>query len=449
MIFVKKCPILTERKKCDNITPAITKKEVIKTKKILRTVFISVFSIIFVAFVAFCLSSDVQRLTDVSRVYTQSPDKKPGGIISNLIPNLFNNQPDGELKQRTFFAEDKYVRPIGRTLYYQDVRWFSMSGSGVEFYCKGEYADITLTAYNAQYLTYNHKPRVAVYANGTLVADVIIEQASQVVRVDLKEFKGEAEIKIVKLSESLYSCAGISLVEAFAKRDIAPTADDKLLIEFIGDSITAGYGLDETNRNAGFSTRTENFSETYAFLASEMLGTDCYAVAYSGYGALSGFTTGGVLRQDYVISKVYDRAVDGVKTDESVSTKWGFNSNSPDIVVINLGANDSTYCTTAERRRRFVEEYKNLLYTVRAVNPSAFIVCILGNMNDTLYPSVEEAISQYTMEYSDFRTRSTVINFDMGKYTNAIDGHPSKESNAVAAQELVDYLLNNILVFYR
>ena len=43
-------------------------------------------------------------------------------------------------------------------------------------------------------------------------------------------------------------------------------------IEFIGDSITCGYGIDEMNEKGYFSTATENFTKSYAYITAENLG---------------------------------------------------------------------------------------------------------------------------------------------------------------------------------
>ena len=64
-------------------------------------------------------------------------------------------------------------------------------------------------------------------------------------------------------------------------------------IEFIGDSITAGYGVDDEVKEHGFSTATEDVTKTYAYKTAAALQADYSIVAYSGHGIISGYTGDG------------------------------------------------------------------------------------------------------------------------------------------------------------
>ena len=61
-------------------------------------------------------------------------------------------------------------------------------------------------------------------------------------------------------------------------------------------------------------------------------------------------------------------------------------------------------------------------------------------MNNSLYPSVERAVGEYKAETGDSFVSCSTLSFDMGTYGSAIDGHPNKQSNALAAQTLVSGL---------
>lgn len=393
-----------------------------------------------------------EKIPEGTTIYPDSYSFTPNNILG--IENRIREETEAETETLaynqllTYKPTESNVRAIGRTLYSDDTLWFSMSGSGVEFNCKGEYADITIGAYNARYLTSNHRPRVAVFVNNILTADEVLSEESQTIRVELSQYTEPVTVKVIKLSESMHSCVGIKEISVYGNTPVSPTVGNKIKMEFIGDSITCGYGLDEENSYAGFSTRTENFSETYAYLTSSAINAECYAVAYSGYGVLSGFTSNGVLRDEYIIKDEYEKSVYGMNFDYEDADRWSFDKYKPDIIVINLGTNDASYCSTYDRRERFIEEYQNLLTQVRTNNPQAFIVCVLGDMNNSLYPSIEEAVNNYSFESRDYRIRCTTINFDMGAYGSTIDGHPNRESNVLAAQTLVDYLRNNILTLY-
>ena len=60
-----------------------------------------------------------------------------------------------------------------------------------------------------------------------------------------KETEEQCTIKIVKLSEAAQSTMGIKSIEVTSKGDITPTENKEKFIEFIGDSITCGYGVED------------------------------------------------------------------------------------------------------------------------------------------------------------------------------------------------------------
>ena len=52
-------------------------------------------------------------------------------------------------------------------------------------------------------------------------------------------------VTLIKLSEALHSTVGIKSIDVVSKGGISPTAEKDLKIEFIGDSLTCGYGVDD------------------------------------------------------------------------------------------------------------------------------------------------------------------------------------------------------------
>lgn len=361
----------------------------------------------------------------------------PGGETTST--RLYAQNPrfpeDAEVKSLSFTAEESFVKPLGRTMFDGFVRWFSMSGSGISFLCDGDEATITCEVFNSQYITYSHRPRVIVFVNGEKTSDVVLDGESEEISVDLTGFDGDCEVRLVKASEAMYSTVGVSKIDVEAKGDICPAPERSLKIEFIGDSITCGYGLDEEG-SSEFSTRTENFTETYAFLASEELEADCYAVSFSGYGVLTGFPTNGQAN-DYVIFKYYDAPLVDCES-LGFNPYWDFSKLENDLVVINLGTNDASYCFTEERTAAFRDEYKRLLTLVRARNPKAYILCVLGDMNNSLYSDIEQAVAEYKTEDFDPNVKCATLSFDMGTFGSVIDGHPTKQSNELAAKTLTE-----------
>lgn len=352
------------------------------------------------------------------------------------IPQLFS--------QKVYLPDDKAVKPIGRTVYSEDERWFSMSGSGVEFTTRAKGICLTFLTDPKSGTYYNHLPRVAVFADNTLLYDNCLDENETLVYIDLSGFNHRCTISVVKLSESMYSSMGLGKIITCDGK-IQPAKEKKLKIEFIGDSITSGFGIDEKRQNASFSTKTENFAKTYAYLTAKTLNADYSAVSFAGYGVVSGYTTGG-RREDTTIFRYYENALTNCKAiDSNLAENWQFTAFVPNIVVINLGSNDSTYCVTSTRRKEFIDEYKRLIELVRSKYENAYILCILGDVNNSLYPSIQTAVDEYSQDTADSKISCEKIEFNMDENDIVIEGHPGEMSNKSAAYDLVK-IINKILI---
>ena len=415
-------------------------------KKNVRLILIFGFLAVFLGFIVFCFLNQNKsirfptepRQLATAPLVTEPPTVPEATTIPVSIENNVTTQPDALPGGATVQPSRTYVRPIGRTVFQNGIRWFSLSGCGVEFLCSGNSVVLTFVVPDSSSLVSHHRPRIGVFVNGVLTRDVVLESETTPVSVSLNGAAG-ATVKVIKLSESMHSSVGLAGITCSGTEKPTPSPE-RAKIEFIGDSITAGFGLDETNSNAQFSTRTQNFSETYAYLCATALGCDCWGVAYSGYGVLSGYSEGGVMKPDAVLGPYYEKALTNCRAVDESATVWPFTENAPNYIVINLGTNDATYCYTEARREAFSQRYQELLSQVRSHNPGAFILCVLGDMNNSLYPYIERAVSAYCASTFDTGVRCMTLEFGMDVYPATIAGHPSKESNFVAAQALTNAL---------
>ena len=360
-------------------------------------------------------------------------------ILAYLIINREGNSVEifkyyEKASYREYDLNENHLKFIGRSAASEDEIILSASGSGVEFICKGDYTEITLAPENP-YVSSSHRPRVAIYSDGNLVAMECISE-EKTYRINT-EYSGTV-ITLVKLSEAMYSSVKLTKAASYGMKDIEPTEEKKLKIEFIGDSITCGYGTDG-GAYGSFSTQTENFTKTYAYLTAEKLDADYSAVCYSGYGVLTGYTENGKIN-DKVVMNEYEKACHLTGQEDLL---WDFSKEINNVVVINLGTNDASYCSgSSYGKQLFTDAYVQMLRTVREKNPYAYILCILGDMNNSLYPSIENAVSQYSQQTADSRVEAFSVDFRMGENDIVIDGHPGPLSNLCAAEILTEKIKN-------
>ncbi|MFD8385992.1 RICIN domain-containing protein [Streptomyces sp. NPDC059679] len=106
-------------------------------------------------------------------------------------------------------------------------------------------------------------------------------------------------------------------------------------IEFIGDSLTVGYGNLSTSRDCTWDRvrRTTNADVSYGALTARQLNADYQINGYSGLGMVRNYNGGS---PDVTYRTFYDRALLNVSGDvwQNPGT-WR-----PQLVVVNLGTND-------------------------------------------------------------------------------------------------------------
>ena len=374
-----------------------------------------------------------------------TPTKDPQSLLITGEPTPMENDvtPFQTLTEpKTYPVTEDTVKPLGRTYLYDDAMWLSYSGSGAEFFFAGKECKITLVSDERQ-AGDGHEARVAIYVDGERVQDVLMTEDEVTVTAVAGEEDTVATVRIVKLSEVSDSVAGIRSITAIGM--ITPLSKAGTYIEFIGDSITCGYGVDGELNKDTYRTSNEDCTKAYAYKTAEMLGADYSLVSLSGYGIISGYTDSGEKLPDKTIPKYYGTfgksygRFAGTLAPENV--KWDFSGRKPDIIVINLGTNDASYCgADPERRREYIDGYKEFLVTVRKENPDAKIVCTLGIMGTDLCESMETAAAEYQAASGD--KNITTMRFEQQSEADglAVDWHPSEKTHEKAAKKLAAFL---------
>ena len=336
------------------------------------------------------------------------------------------------------------VKPLGRTWQREDSLWLAFSGAGAEFAFTGSFCRLTIAGDSTSLdpeNTANHA-RVAIYADGIRVADELIDLPERTCTV-VDGAAGEHVIRIVKLSETAMSTCGIKLIETDG--EIRPTPGKAHLVEFVGDSITCGYGVDDEDPEHHFLTGTEDVTRAYAYKTARMLDADYSLVSISGYGIISGYTaTAEEPVTAQLIPSYYGKL--GFSYGEyagipPADIEWDFTARQPELIVLNLGTNDDSYCLDhADRQEHYCAEYVKFLRTIREKNPCAKILCVLGMMGDRLYPFVEKAAAAYAASTGDTNIACMPFTPQLEEDGRAADYHPTEVTHQKAAEKLVSHI---------
>lgn len=304
-------------------------------------------------------------------------------------------------------ADKKSVKVMGRTLYRNETRYLGNSASYIEFIFKG-------TSASAQVVTLNEVQETGMQ---TCIAVIIDEGRRGMQRIALESgekeiilFKSEkpetVKIRIQKLSESKYGIVGVRLIRTDGA--IAPTPELERRIEFVGDSITCGYGVEGTLEGA-FTTWEENPLKAYAVRSADYLLADYQLVARSGIGIISNWIEPSRHTPDIIdrMPALYEytdlhgqrileqKACSAGKTGVKKTIEKDEADFCPHLVVIHIGNNDASYIRNdSQRKMEFEREYAVFIKKVQKHHPGAALLCVLGLFGTELCDSVERCVKE-------------------------------------------------------
>lgn len=339
---------------------------------------------------------------------------------------------------------DDNLKMLGRALPIEDSILLSLSGSGIEFDYTGSGPDIILSAGSASGIPGNEAnyARIAVYVDEERRIDMQLKSPVTKLHIPVNDPTRRVRIRLIKLSEVAMSIVRIDRIETGDEDTVTPVHGSDLKIEFIGDSITCGYGIDDEDPLHPFMTATEDVTRAYAYKTAVKLGADFSFFSASGYGIISGYTDDPSRRNEPELIPPYYESM-GLSYDslpglpDTRDIKWDYSRFRPGIVVINLGTNDDSFCQDdKDRQAEFTERYAEFLKVVRRLNPDAHIFCILGLMGDRLYPSVCDAVSRYEAATGDPKINTVHLTEQDAEAGYVSDYHPLASAHDLAADEL-------------
>ena len=226
-----------------------------------------------------------------------------------------------------------------------------------------------------------------------------------------------------------------------------PPALPSRKIEFVGNSITCGYGNEGYDKFEHFEYETENHYYSYASITARSLGAQHWVVARSGIGAYRNYNgpkTGNPESNMPVQYEYTGYALHpGFRQEATfLSEKWDFSRYQPDVVCVNLGTNDLS--TNNYDLTLLKQGYQKLYQMVREHNPQAKIVLLTGSM---LYNQEQREAQQLLNEVMNEASQAgdkEVFRFDMTQimseegYGN--DWHPNIRQDEKMASELTPFL---------
>ncbi len=279
--------------------------------------------------------------------------------------------------------------------------------SGIEFIAEiTELSDITVTASSTAPCYFKAYVDSALWKNGS--SDYYTVNGESTIVLENVPV-GTHTVRLVKATGYTLAQAELRKIEVCGS--IRATADKELYIEFLGDSISCGWGVVGTH-DGGYASQDGTLA--YPYLVAEALNADYSIMGLSGRGVIHG--------TDLNFDKDYLKA-----SPSRSDAEYGFGRKA-DVVVINLGTNDrGNHADTAA----FEAAYETMLERIFAKNGDDCIVyCLWGAMNDTYNTQIQNAIASYKATHSTAQIYTLELPASTVAGGAPSWGHPSIEDHA-------------------
>ncbi len=196
--------------------------------------------------------------------------------------------------------------------------------------------------------------------------------------------------------------------------------EEKLKIDFYGDSITAGEGNCSDTKEDAITVKNSDGTQTYASFTAQALGSEGSFVGYGGITVRVPYMLGSDITM-YNIWRWYSTLN---RTEYPVDPET-------DFVVINLGTNDSSAPNyTGEM---FAADYLALLNEMKKFYPNAHFVLCYGMMG--IVYKIDSAISSVV---NDFDGEASYCRLPTN--TSGAGSHPTIDGHKAAAKVLTRHI---------
>ena len=201
-------------------------------------------------------------------------------------------------------------------------------------------------------------------------------------------------------------------------------------IEFIGNSLTVGFGTEGKSKDEKFLASTENCNLAFGAIISRYFNADYTLIAHSGWGAARNY--GDTARVSRISMK--DKMLQTFDMDPG--QMWNFSSYKPDIVVINLGSNDFS-TKPHPLKEEFLGCYSIIIDRLRDKYGDVPILCVAPNRGPAF-----EYLQEFVRARADKKLFFTA--YLQGVYNSDSDlgsvGHPNYSGQQKLAMTLIPYI---------
>jgi len=348
---------------------------------------------------------------------------KAGGVL--LLAGLLALTPPIARADTTYPLQPAYnknIQYVGRVDFSNPkLPRFWAPGVTIHARFKGTYCD---AVFNDQVLWGNSHNWIEVIVDDRPPVRIATNGPTNVIPVAKDLPNGVHSVTLCKDTEAAmgyldfvgFRCAGLVKPDRLPKRKI----------EFIGDSITSGYGDDPSAFPCGQAAWYDQHNAYMAYgpVTARKLKARWMLSSYSGIGLIHSCCNHNVL-----MPQAFDHMA---IAEPLVPGKWDFKRYQPDVVTVCLGQNDGP-----GDAQKFREAYVDFVDTLRKDYPKATILCLTSPMADDNLATVMTANLKWVVDQvnqsGDKKVHYVVLPHGLNAGCGA---HPDIAQHAIVADVL-------------
>lgn len=333
-----------------------------------------------------------------------------------------------------FSPDHPHIHYIGR-IDVSDPKHPKLSGAGAYFriHFQGRSCELIM---NDQHLNGNHN-YIAIELDGQYQGRLKIsrDRNKYVVADKLKD--GDHLLFICKATEAQNGYIELSGIRC--EQLLPLKGEPRRKIEFIGNSITCGMGVDTTEIPCGAGTWYDQHNAYLAYgpLVARALQADWLLSAVSGIGVSRNWNSPGP-----TMPEVYPNLY--LNTDSIVT--WAAERYVPDLISICLGTNDfsdgdGSYQRADLDSATFVRGYIQFVQSIRDRYPDAPICCVSSPaISRQKAVRLNNYLSAVVQHFKKRQAAEKISLFIFSRtYSGGCSGHPNRPEHQQMAEELLPY----------
>lgn len=348
---------------------------------------------------------------------------------------------------------EKNTVVFGRYEHTKEGIAFSQSGTQLNFATNASQIEVQIN----NKLQFDSSNWFTILLDNKFYGTVILKSGTHFYPVEFPASDSMNIVSFVKCTESFVGEVvfnGIKIAkDAHLKDGLNGSFKNMYHIQFIGNSITCGYGNmvsispPQGNPNTGFFPLNENAFDGYAIKTARNLNAIPMLVSYTGIGLCRNFNGDTV----ETMPKIYNR----IHLQKKESLFWDHKLQIPNLIVINLGTND--YSGESKNMPMddavFVQTYIDFVERLIKMYPKAKIICSNGSMMSDDWPSgkkcwtrIQKNIKQVESQFNTAENKKVYSFFFKQQEPPYGDNfHPSSATHTKMAEELSTFIKTEVI----